>query len=335
MNIKPIATIKYILFFFVGVFIIYILFKDKNFPDFIKDLEGANWIWAVFSAAAVILSNLFRALRWQLMIVPIAVKQPRLINTFNALMIGYLTNLVIPRAGEISRCAVLSKKENIPVTSLIGTVITERIIDLLMLFGLILISLLLYADLVFSFLEGLNLNKESLTDKLIWIGIFVLFIVLGFLLFKYLKDKSVLLKRIFKLINQLKDGLLSIKKIEKPIVFCVYTLAIWALYIFSSYVCFKVLQETELLNFSAALLTVIAGSFGMIAPIQGGIGAFHFMVTEALALLNINKKIGLEYATIIHAAQTFAVIIFGFFALILEFNFNKTNHAPKQSENAA
>lgn len=106
-------------------------------------------------------------------------------------------------------------------------------------------------------------------------------------------------------------------------------------YILSSYLCFGVLKETSFLNFSAALLTVIAGSFGMIAPIQGGIGAYHFMVTETLALLNVNKKVGLEFATIIHAAQTVSVIIFGIIALILEFTFRKVKHEPKQSETPA
>jgi len=335
LNIKPIAVVKYVLLFLLGVFIVYILFKDQHFPDFLKDLKGANWIWAVISAVATMIAHFFRALRWQLMIVPIATQKPSLLHTFNALMIGYFTNLLIPRAGEITRCAVLSKKENISVTSLIGTVITERIIDLVVLVILILISFLLYADLVFSFLKSLNLNTENFSDKLLLIGILVAFTILVFLIFRYFRNKSALLKKLFNLINQFKDGLLSIKKIKKPITFCIYTLVIWVFYILSSYLCFGVLKETSFLNFSAALLTVIAGSFGMIAPIQGGIGAYHFMVTEALALLSINKKIGLEFATIIHAAQTVSVIIFGLIALILEVTFRKVKHEPKQSETPA
>lgn len=335
MHFKPTTAFKYILVFLVGIFIVYLLFKNQNFSELIKDLKTANWWWVTISAIVIIISHFFRALRWQIMIVPIASKKPSLFHTFNALMIGYLTNLIIPRAGEITRCAMLSKKENIPITALIGTVIAERIIDLVILLGLILISLFLYSDLILSFLDGLNLNPESYTNQLIWIGILIAVIGLLWLMFRYFKNKSALLKKLFNLANQFKDGLLSIKKVEKPIAFCFYTLVIWMFYILSSYLCFKALQKTSSLDLSAALLTVIAGSFGMIAPIQGGIGAYHFMVTEALALLNINKKTGLEYATIIHAAQTVSVIIFGLIALILEFNFKKINHESEQSETPA
>lgn len=335
MKIKPLAAIKYILLFLVGVSIVYILFKDQHFPDILKDLETANWFWAILSAIAVIVANIFRALRWQLMIEPIAKEKPKFFHTFNALMIGYLTNLVLPRAGEITRCALLSKKENISITALIGTVITERIIDLVMLFGLILVALTLYSELVYSFLDRLNLNTQIFTDKLIWVAVLAIILAIIFLIFRYLKAKSTLFGRFSKLLIQLKDGLLSIKKIKEPFTFSLYTLLIWAFYILSSYLCFNVLQQTATLDYAAALLTVIAGSFGMIAPIQGGIGAFHFMVTETLALLNINKQVGLEFATIIHAAQTVAVIIFGLIALILEFSLKSVQHEPKQSETSS
>lgn len=330
MKFKPVTAVKYITLFLVGIFIIYLLFKNQNFSELFKDIKSANWWWAVFSAIVVIISHLFRALRWQLMIAPIALKKPILYLTFNALMIGYLTNLVIPRAGEFTRCAVLSKKDNIPITSLIGTVITERIVDLLVLLGLIVVSLLLYSDLVFSFLRGLNLSPQNFTYQIIFIGILVLSTVIIVLILKYLKSKSVSKNKFFYFINQLKDGVLSIKKIEKPLLFCVYTAVIWLFYILSSYLCFKALQQTSSLDLSAALLTVISGSFGMIAPIQGGIGAYHFMVAETLVLLGVAKKAGLEFATIIHATQTLSIIFFGLIALILEFNSKKTNHEPKQ-----
>jgi uncharacterized protein (TIRG00374 family) len=316
----------------MGVLIVYLLFKDQQFPEFIKDLKNANWIWAFLSAVLILISHFFRALRWQLMIIPIATQKPKLLHAFNALMIGYLANLVIPRAGEIARCAVLSKKENIKVTALIGTVIAERIIDLMMLFLLIIISFFLYADLIVSFIKEFNLYAFISTDKLIWIGLIILFSIIIILLFRHFGSNSTLYKKLSEIGIQLKEGVLSIQKVNKPILFFFYTAIIWIFYILSSLICFKVLQETSFLDVSAALLTVIAGSFGMIAPIQGGIGAYHFMVTETLALLNIDKKAGLEFATIIHASQTIAVIIFGLFALILEINFKTIPHEPKQSD---
>ena len=314
---------KYIFLLSIGLSILYFLFKNQYNPNFFTDLQHANWNWAIFSAFLVLVSHLFRALRWRLMITPLQGVKPKISNTFNALMLGYLANLVVPRAGEVARCVMLAKKENLNSISLLGTVIAERIVDLLMLVFLILVGFIFNVDLFISFIQQLNLLAFIQNINLFIISGIVVCIFILFALLFYLKKSSNILLKVKYLGNLLKDGVLAIKEIKAPFLFFTYTLIIWILYILSTLVCFNVLAETSFLGLSASILTVIAGSLGMIAPIQGGIGAYHFMVTEVLALLNINKSIGLEFATIIHASQTLVVIIFGLLALILGFNLNK------------
>ena len=314
---------KYIFLLSIGLSILYFLFKNQYNPNFFTDLQHANWNWAIFSAFLVLISHLFRALRWRLMITPLQDIKPKISNTFNALMVGYLANLVVPRAGEVARCVMLAKKEKLNTISLLGTVIAERIVDLLMLVFLILVGFIFNMNLFISFIQKLNLISFIQNINLFIISIILLsFFGLLALLFYFKKSSNILLK-VKYLGNLLKDGVFAIKEIKAPFLFFTYTLIIWILYILSTLVCFKVLAETSFLGLPASILAVIAGSLGMIAPIQGGIGAYHFMVTEVLALLNINKSIGLEFATIIHASQTLVVIIFGLLALIFGFNFNK------------
>lgn len=324
MKFNFFGTIKYVILFSIGTSILFFLFKNQFHPDLFTDLKNANWNWAVVAAFFVLAAHFFRALRWQLMIASITLNKPKLALTFNALMVGYLINLAVPRAGEIARYALLANKEKLNMVSLLGTVIIERVIDLLLLLILVLTALFIYTDLLISFIQKLNFSTSFQNGKWLWLGVSIV-VFTGLLLFlKYSKSKKGIFIKINYLFNKFKTGLLSVKQISNPFLFVVYTFVIWFFYILSFLIGFNVLQETSLLGFSAAILTVIGGSLGMIVPIQSGIGTFHFMVTEVLAILNISRAAGLEYATIIHAAQTLAVIIFGFLGLILGFKIKNT-----------
>ncbi len=317
MKISLLSVFKYTLFLLFGLAITYYLFKTQYHSNFIDDLNKTKKSWIVISSITVLLAHYLRALRWKLLIAPLEQGKPSTINVFNALMIGYLMNLVLPRAGEIARCAWLSRKEKLSTLSLIGTVITERIIDLVALGIIVLIGLGLYFKIILQFTERLQLIDLLLSKSYILILVFILLLISIFIVYKIFTSKTALSIKIKGFIIQLKDGLLSLKNMKQPFLFTFYTIVIWCLYIASSYFGFKMLQETIELNFADALLTVIAGSFGMIAPIQGGIGACHFMVSQCLVLLNINAEIALVYATIIHASQTLLVIIFGILAFIM------------------
>ena len=231
-------------------------------------------------------------------------------------MIGYLANLALPRAGELARCAWLAKKEKFDTAKLIGSVIAERVFDLFVLLILVVASLFLYRDLL---AELIDINHVALLVKqklpLIAAGLILAVLIIGLFIFLS-KNKHPFASTLNKLLKKLSDGLFAVKKIKSPFAFTLLTIAIWFFYIASSYFGFKILQQTALLTFTDALLVIVASSFGMIAPIQGGIGAFHYIVAKCLMLLGIAATPALVFATAIHASQTLMVILLGFIALI-------------------
>lgn len=321
MRVRLGSFLKYALLFALGITIVYLLFRRSNQVNFFKDVENSQWIWAVFAGFAVLISHIFRALRWRLMVEPLAKHHLQFFSVFNALMVGYLVNLLLPRVGELTRCAILSKKEKITTAALIGTVIAERLLDILMLFILIIIALSIYSKRVLSVFDQLKISEIS-SEKYLIYGVFFIIIALLILIYLLFFDKKwSLLLKIKQLFNQVKSGVLSMKNVKHPKLFFLYTTLIWVFYIVSAWLGFKVFSATQPLDWQAAILMVIGGSIGMIAPIQGGIGAYHFMVTECLKFLNINATSGLEYATLIHASQTLIVIIIGLLSLILGFKF--------------
>ncbi|MBK0382209.1 flippase-like domain-containing protein [Pedobacter sp. SD-b] len=297
--------------------ITYYLFKTQYHSNFIADLGKADKDWILLTAITGLIPHFFRALRWKLLLQPIQKKPTSTLNAFNAIMIGYLANLALPRAGELLRCAWLSKKEEISTISLIGTVITERIIDLLVLVIMVLIGLGLYFEIILHFIKGIDFKTLILAKLYLAVALIIFLMMMAFVVFKIFTSQNKMAVKIKGFLMQLKEGLLSLKRIKSPYLFVFYTIAIWFFYILSSYCGFKMMNQTAMLNFSDALLTVIAGSFGMIAPIQGGIGAFHFMVSQCLVFLNINAGAALVYATILHAIQTLVVIVFGTLALVI------------------
>lgn len=325
---KLLTAVKYILFLVVGVVIVFYLFESYYTPSFISNFESVSLKWLSVSIVCGFLAHVFRALRWQLMIVPLAKKAPRFINVFNALMIGYLVNLGLPRAGELARCAWVAKKEGIDTAKLIGSVIAERVFDLLMLLLLVLISLYFYRDLFANFLPA-NLS-ELIQQKLTLIAIAgVLTLSVLVLLVVLYKRKHRFFETLKSVLLKLWTGFLIVKNIERKFSFALFTLLIWFFYIGSSYFAFKMLAQTELLTFMDALLSVVAASFGMIAPIQGGIGAFHFMVTKCLMLLNVADTPALVFATVLHASQTLLTAFLGLVAFVSDFWFSRTKQTNR------
>ena len=316
MKPKTLTALKYIFLLLLGLAIFYYLFKTQYQSNFLEDFQKTNKFWIAISTICILFAHYIRAKRWQLMINGLQEKSVPVFQVFNALMFGYLLNLVLPRAGEVARCAYLNRKTNISTISLIGTVIAERIIDFLTLIILVVIGFTLYFNFIISFIETLDLY-QSIAKKSITIVIGVVVLVILALILKRLwqtnhrfiiKTKEILLK--------LKEGVLSVKEIKKPYLFYFYTLTIWVFYLLSAYFGFRIINETAGLGLNDALLSLIAGSFGMVAPIQGGIGAYHFMVSQCLVLIGISNSAGLIYATITHASQTLMVIFLGLVALI-------------------
>lgn len=316
MNLTFKAALKYFVLFLIGLWAVYLVFNGQNYDEIFSYIKNANYYCLTLSALLVLLAHWVRALRWQMLIQALG-KPVALKHTFYAVMVGYLANLAFPRLGEVSRCGVLKKKVDLDFTLLFGTVITERLIDLLSLLLVVMLTIALQFKLIYSFLNQLlGAAKFSISSiGLSLISILILTLISYGLLKKYQQSSFIIKVRSF--LKGLYTGLGSILILKNRWLFVFYTFLIWALYILSVYVAFWALPNTALLGIGAAFTVIVLGSLGMIAPVQGGIGAFHFMVSKALQFYQINKATGITLATLMHSSQTLIIILIGFLSLFL------------------
>lgn len=322
--------IQFILFPAIGIFIIYQLYKDQKADEIMEVLRNdVDYKWIALSIILGLVSHLSRAMRWQMLIAPIE-KKPGLINTFCAVMTGYLANLAFPRMGEVSRCGVLSKYEQVSFTRVVGTVVAERLTDLFMLI-IIMVSVL---ALQFDFLSGFlmdTLQFDSFTILLsspLFYGVIALTLVALFIIQRYAKQYKALMF-LKSLVSKFTEGLSSIRKIENKALFIFHTLFIWLMYFLMIYVCFYSMSGTSSLGINAGLTILLTGSLGMIAPVQGGIGAWHFMVIATLTLYGIPHEDGSVFALIVHAAQNLMIIVAGLIAFGVLPIINRQSHGKK------
>lgn len=315
-----VSAIKYLLLLVLGIAMMILAFRGQDWNKLLTDLRKAEYTWVAASLVACFLAHIVRAYRWRMMIRPLGHGTPSMLNTCYAVIIGYMANVAFPRMGEVSRCGVINKTNNIPLVKLIGTVIVERLVDLLMLTIVLALGILLQFDLLSNFLYEnvlikLNGSAGNLTILIFAVIILVFSIGLFYLIMK--KKKWGIKQKLFNLFMDMKSGILSVKGMENKTSFVMSSVLIWFLYGLSTYLCFFALDATSGLDALAALSALVFSSLGMIVPVQGGIGAFHYMVSEGLLVYHIPKSEGLAYALLIHSSQTLLILFTGAISLIL------------------
>lgn len=311
-------TLKFLSFFLIGILIFWMVYKDQD----INRIKGiltneVNYWWIAVSLFLGLLSHISRSIRWNLMIEPLG-KKPRLMNTFLAVMVGYLMNLALPRMGEISRCGVLARYEKISFTKLVGTVVVERLIDMLMLLILLLIVVSTQFGQVLEFLRN-NPEVNEKLQKVIYspvllVGLVVILAMIWFARHRILQSK--LLKKVKELVLKFIEGFQSIRAIKNKGSFIFHSVFIWLMYYLMFYCVFFSFTFTSHIGPLAGLAVFVLGSFGMVAPVQGGIGAWHFMVMEGLALYGVERADGKVFALLAHGTTTFMQIVLGLIGLI-------------------
>lgn len=316
MNLTFKAGLKYLLLFLLGLTAVYFVFKGQNQKEIFSNIKNANYYWIAFSALIALSAHVIRALRWQMLIQALGKPIP-LSTTFYAVMVGYLANLAFPRLGEVSRCGVLKKKVDSSFTELFGTVITERLVDLISLLIVGLITIALQYQLIFDSLSQL-LSAASFKLYNLWLLCLILLIFAVAIYWLYNKNtEHHFVKKGVTFLVDLRKGLSSITHLKNSWLFVGYSALMWTLYILSVYIAFLALPTTQQLGINAAFCVIVFGSLGMIAPVQGGIGAFHFMVTKALQFYGIEQANGITMATLMHSSQTLVMIFVGFLSLFL------------------
>ncbi len=313
---KIIQILKSILFPSLGLIILYILFKDRNFDELAVSLKhdfNYQWIW--LSLVLGIFSHLARAVRWQMLIATEG-RKPGIINTFGAVLTGYLANLILPRMGEVSKCGVISKYENISFVRVAGTVIIERLADLIGMIVLLALVFLLEHNLIVTLVTQtlvIPSAPQLLTSWVFW-AILLFTTLVAFIIYRRIKNSF--LSKLGDLWKKFKDGIHSFNQLTNKPLFILLSAAIWLFYFLMLYVTFFSMEATAHLGMKAGLTILITGSLGMLAPIQGGLGAWHFMVIQTLVLYGITEETAGNFALVVHSSQNLLVIVLGLLAFV-------------------
>ncbi len=319
--------LRSLLFLSIGILLLYFAFKGINLSELWADFINAKYGWILLAIFFATIAFVSRAYRWNLLIEPLNYK-PSFKNTFYSLMVGYLANYAFPRIGEITRCGTLAKVERIPADKLLGTVIVERVIDLLMLFILFCILLISKFDFFGNFMKANILNPlleklDSVTGLSVYFWL-ILFSIPVLIIVTYYTFRSQLSE--IKIIRKTKDiikgvfsGFRTVFRMKRSWEFLLYSIIIWASYWLMSYVAVFALPATSSLNLIDGLFILVIGSLGFIAPVQGGIGAFHWILSVGLTIYKIPKADGLAFATIIHGSQALWTILLGAISLLILF----------------
>ncbi|MBN2613232.1 MAG: flippase-like domain-containing protein [Bacteroidales bacterium] len=336
---------KYTIFLAIGITLFYLVYKDYPIEEFKKAFKSINYFWIFVSITLGILSQVSRAIRWNMLIRPLGYN-PKLYNSFLSVLVLYFVNLIAPRAGEVARCTVLSKYEKIPFAKLVGTVFVERMADLVTLMILAVIIILSQLSVFVRFFDVHPEMKENLLKLLsgrnIFIGVAAIaLLVAAFILTrKYFRSRkeensNSLVKRLKTLKHNFVDGIKSILKLENKWYFIGHTMFIFLMWLFMLYVIFLAYEPTKHLTIWTGMITFLMGGLAMLAPVQGGIGAWHFMVFETLFIYGIAKPEGKMFAFIAHASTNLIYLGLGLLALILLPIINRKYFPGKTKETGA
>lgn len=326
MRKKIISVIKYLVFLFIGIGLLWLVFRKLDLHTIAVQIKNANYWWVGLSIVLGIISHIFRALRWNLMINSLGYKT-KTSTTFYAVMVGYLANTAIPRLGEITRCGVLGRKDRIPFDALFGSVIAERVFDMIVLALIMFAVIIFQLDLLSGFLDKyvvIPLNTKFADNKIALIillsAVVIGFIILIILLRIYTPRlrKLIIYNRIETFFKGLMNGIKTILRIKTKMLFLFYSIMIWGCYSLMTYVTFFALTATAQLTVVDGMTVMSLGSLGIVAPVPGGIGAYHFIVKAVLVeLYKIESEPAASYATILHTAQTIMIIVVGTFSYLM------------------
>ncbi len=317
--------IKYSLTLALAVALVYYVLSTVDVPEMINKVKQAKLSWVILGVSINLISHFSRARRWNLLMEPMGYN-PKTHRTFVAVMVGYFANLFLPRMGELSRCAVLKRTDNVPIDKAFGTVVAERAFDFICLISLIGLSLILEFNRLTTFFSEKVFNNNTtptaeaslISNPFIWGSAILGLCALVFVVFREKIKTLSIYQKILAFIKGVLEGVFSIRNLKRKNEFIFHTIFIWVCYYLMTYLVFFSLDATSSLSPVAGLVLLVVGGLGMSAPVQGGFGAFHEFVSSALeGFYHLSKLDGLAFAVVIHTSQTLAVVIIGGAAVIV------------------
>lgn len=315
MNKKFSKSLYYIAFLALGLALLWFSFRNVNLGELWNDVKNANISWLLLSLVCLAVSLFFRALRWNIQIEALGYKT-RASSTYGAVLIAYFANCIFPRLGEVVRCSILKRKENIPFDKNLGSVVSERIIDLCVLFLLAFLVIVfqwqLLGSLITSWLIPL-FNK--LINNVLYGIIGISTAIVAVILILKLCKKS---KKLVKIWRSFIDGIKSVITMKQKWRFILYTLGVWGFYVVMTWLPFYMLPETSHLGFVEAITLLGIATLGVVAPVPGGIGTYHFIcITLLSGFYGISQQTAGSFAALNHGSQMIFYIITGVVAYIV------------------
>lgn len=332
-------VLRFLLFLGVGVGILGLLYRSQNkayqaecalqgipaedcalIDKVVSDFAGANYWWIGLVLILFTISNISRAIKWNMLIHPLGYR-PRFINSLLAILIGYFANLGLPRLGEVVRAGMLSRYERIGAEKVMGTIVVDRVIDVISILVVTALALVLeYDTMVQFFAENTGLaGKTGLLRSFFLIAIpaGVLVLALGWF-FRRRLMQTALYQKIVNVVRGFVEGLRTVGRLEKPWLFVLHSINIWLMYYLMTYICFFAFAPTAELSPLAGLVVFTFGSWGIVVPSPGGMGTYHYLVQTALSMYGINGEDSFSFANIaFFSIQLGCNVLLGILALLL------------------
>ena len=312
----------------LGGAILYWMYRGEDWQQIRHVMtDEMDWTWMLLSFPFGILAQMFRGWRWKQSLEPIG-EHPRTSVSIHSIFLSYAASLLIPRVGEFTRCGVLKRYDNISFPKALGTVVTERAIDSLLVMGITAIVLLLEMSTFGMFFRKTGTNLHTILHSFSWAGYLVVAIcvVAILILLHFLLRKLSIYNKVKATFSNIWQGVMSLRNVRNIPLFVFFTLGIWVSYFLHYYLTFFCFDFTSDLGIGCALVTFIVGSIAVIVPTPNGAGPWHFAVKTMLILYGVVDEHALYFVLIVHTVQTMLVIALGIYAWVaLSFTKVKTN----------
>lgn len=276
-----------------------------------------DWTWMALSMPFGVAAQLLRGLRWRQMLEPLG-ERPRRMTCIHSVFLSYASSLVVPRVGEVLRCGVLRRYEGTSFTKSIGTVVAERVVDMVLVLLIAAIVGGMQFGFFFTFFERTGMGLSAFCGRFSATG----YRVAACCLVVALAFACVLMRRL-ALFSRMKGGLLnlwegvcSLRRLRSPWIFGVYSLAIWLAYYLHFYLTFRCFEETASLGAMAAWVAFVVGSFAVLVPTPNGAGPWHFAVKTVLVLYGVAEAPAVMFVLVVHTLQTLLVLLLGIYGLL-------------------
>jgi len=301
----------------LGVLILLWTYHGFDFRHIGKVLDNMNLTWMWVSLLFGVLGHVFRGWRWNLALFPIG-EYPKVSNSVYAIFISYAANLVLPRIGEVSRCGVLAKYDGVSFSKSLGTVVTERLIDSVCVLLITGFTVLLQSNVFARFFKVTGTDSAffcqlfTSTNFYITLSCIVAIMVLGILLIR----KLAIFTKVRSILQNVWKGCLSIRKMHHPWLYIIYTIAIWGCYFLHFYLTLYCFDFSANMGWMAGLVLFVVGSIAVVVPTPNGAGSWHFAIITMMMMYGVGKGDAGVFALIVHAIQTFLLVLLGIYGLV-------------------